>query len=406
MKYFLSSVTVSAVFFAMSMAEPVMAQNLRSVRGPAEIPPVSFQGQQYVDSRGCVFMRAGLSGQVTWVPRIGRDRRPICNDVTASQARARLAEQVAEVTPKTMKDVPSVAVRNSQNVGQPMATIASKMTPKSQIGVHAPVVVPGLTLKMPASSAPPSKVGTATNAGQSALCPKQAPVLQRMELRTGGTVLVCTAGDGLAMGWVSPRMQGVGAAIENPPGQKVAFSGNIRPSTMPAPQGQTVKSAQVVIAGQAVHAYQSPDKTTYVAAWKDDRLNPLRGMGNAQGWAAQDQIWTRTTPAQTIPDAGQKKMSQNNQRISNSTMSRSVQGVTAVPNGARYVQVGTFGNPQNVNNVGSSLAALGLPVAKSRISKAGKDMVIVFAGPFSSTGAAQDALGKAREAGFADAFLR
>jgi cell division septation protein DedD len=46
---------------------------------PAELPPAAFQGQQYVDSRGCMFVRAGTAAKVLWVPRVSRDGQPQCS---------------------------------------------------------------------------------------------------------------------------------------------------------------------------------------------------------------------------------------------------------------------------------------------------------------------------------------
>lgn len=398
MRYFLSGATVLAMISFASFAEPVAAQNLRSVGGPAETPPASFQGQQYVDSRGCVFMRAGLSGRISWVPRIGRDRRPICNDVTAAEASARLSSP--ETTP--------LIVPKTQNVGQPMATIASKIAPKPQVGVLAPVVVPGLVA--PAQNRVPSPTYVPSDrmiaaASQSGVCPQAAPNLQRMALRTGGTVMVCTRGDGSASGWLPPNLQGVGASISHPSGQEVGFAGAVQSDDHPS------NRVQVVIAGQPVQAHQVPEAITYVAAWKDGRLNPQRGIGSAQGWAAQDQVWTRTTPARSIaPQSqlkiGQKAAPQSTLRVSTASMSTRQQAKMIAADGSQFVQIGTFGNPQNVANAGGRLAALGLPVSKSKTSKSGRDLVIVFAGPFATDQDAQTALGIVRGAGFSDAFLR
>lgn len=408
---------------------PAFAQSVAAVGGPAEAPPAGFSGQQYVDSRGCVFMRAGFGGQVTWVPRIGRDRKPMCDAVTPSQAAARLAQGDT-----------AAPLGDTQDVGAPMDTIASDMTAGRKTGVFAPIAVPGTeqgasapravartqgtsaivpraAIQIPnlASAAPSATYGGGVSGA--AACPASAPVLQAIPLSTGGSVTVCTRGDGSATGWVSPNYRGVGAALRAGQGQQsgaalagLVHAGGGQVHNGAASSGQSGRYVQTVIAGQQIIAQRSAPQT-YEAAWDDDRLNPYRGLGTATGWSQQAQVWTQKVPAQTLADVAQKKAqrsavtAQSGTRLTASSMSAGGQSQAAA-GGRIYVQVGTFGQPANAQNAAGRLSGLGLPVASAKGMRGGQQLVAIMAGPFASAADASAALSMARSAGFGDAFIR
>lgn len=59
------------------LAGPGLARDLIT---PAELPPPDFRGQQYQDSRGCLFVRAGEGSQTVWIPRVSRQGAAICGE--------------------------------------------------------------------------------------------------------------------------------------------------------------------------------------------------------------------------------------------------------------------------------------------------------------------------------------
>ena len=58
----------------------LMAATVRAEVRPAELPPAGYAGLQYVDSRGCAFLRAGTDGKPVWVPRVSAGGALSCDN--------------------------------------------------------------------------------------------------------------------------------------------------------------------------------------------------------------------------------------------------------------------------------------------------------------------------------------
>lgn len=403
---------VSVAMFAAVMGPIVAsAQTVAQIGQPAERPPASFKGAQYVDSRGCVFMNASYAGGAQWVARVDRKHKVLCGypPTFGAKPAIEVAEDVAPVAPvkvAPVKTAPVVVaatpvVVKPAKANAPMATVASAMMPEAVVVAPVPQVrvqrpAAGLVAALPTPAQSYERVAAGPAPGKIG-CYTSAPVAEVVRLRNGGTAVVCTRGDGTLTGWrppIYPRGAGVGAALSEP---------------VQVARADTTGVGRVA----AAPAYASaavPDVVVpkgYKLAWTDDRLNPQRGVGTAAGQAAQDQLWTRKVPAQLISDV-QKAKTRKHPPVAAVTVSSKGQAEVApkAVRGGAWVQIGTFGVAANAAGAAAQLQALGLPVAKSKLHRGGKDLQIVMAGPFGSGADAQAALRMARGAGFGDAYIR
>jgi hypothetical protein len=385
------------------------AQSLASVGGPRELPPSSFAGQQYVDSRGCVFLKAGYGGQVNWVPRVNAQRKALCGfPPTFAKVQIEIADEAPAPAPAVVAAAPvpvapapqprtaaiDPATYTPAPYVPPGATTRAAPAPTVRVTAPAPYTdrAPTGTYEVASSGPGPGKIG----------CYTSAPVAEVVRLRNGGTAVVCTRGDGGVSGWrspVYPHGSPPGIAL-NDPVAHVPVARAAQDPTRVASRAATVTYAAAATAPKPPKGYR--------LAWSDDRLNPLRGQGTTEGMAAQDQIWTRDVPARLVAQEPRRRVQvtvSSKSAPSQSAPSQSAPRPSAATRGA-LVQVGTFGVPANADGAAARLSALGLPVARGRTAKAGQTLQIVFAGPFASGAEAQAALSAARRAGFADAFLR
>ena len=85
---------------ALSLSNSLAAESLANSTGPAELPPVGFTDAQYVDSKGCVYIRAGQGGTVQWIPRVNRLRQVICGFAPSFKS---AVSQKAQVNPLSIQ---------------------------------------------------------------------------------------------------------------------------------------------------------------------------------------------------------------------------------------------------------------------------------------------------------------
>ncbi len=128
----------------------LQAQTLSQNPVPAEFPPSTYTGAQYVDSQGCVFIRAGIDGNVTWVPRVTRDRKQVCG-ATPSLPTAQTTAAAPVPAPDVEQIVPG---DGAPETPEPSRTAAGQTPPAPQPPAPRPTSVVAVSAPAVSASAP------------------------------------------------------------------------------------------------------------------------------------------------------------------------------------------------------------------------------------------------------------
>ncbi len=370
--------TVSVVILSAGLfASPALANTVT----PAEMPPANYAASQYVDSKGCVFVRAGAAGNVTWIPRMDRARSHICNARPSAVARAPQA---------TTQGVRTAASAAAPAPAAPARTIlrSSQTRLPTTIAVTTPT-----TTNLLIGSTRSTRTTTTT------VATNRVPLTTTRTTPRASTqhqqASSCTGASALSRQYINHGQHGPVRCgpqpvhpmdVHRPNGARpTATTGGVIAATLGRPPFEAVNAQPRTPAG-------------YRVAWDDGRLNPNRGNRAATQVATAPHVNRTATTVST----------RNAPAATRAAAAPAPQGRVSVSVGVghRFVQVGTYREMNNAQRAIRALQQLGLPAARSVITSRGQEYQVVLAGPYSSAQSLGNALHKARQAGFHDAITR
>lgn len=299
---------------------------------PAEFPPSSFTGTQYVDSRGCVFIRGGVDGSSNWIPRVDQNRNLICGfepslPQIATSEPAAPASQPSDVEivieapaqPSTAQPSPTVAQAQPQAASAEPAPAAAAEPAQEPVSEPREVRVVTAT---PIEVQPPETMAPRENT-----CRWASDISEQYMRAPAGINVRCGPQEDIQMRRTgrsdqtsSPRM------IRQPPTTEMIRQASLNRQPVPltrseatkalsrgesilvlAPgQTTTVVSRDTRVVPEAVYANQVASTRGvvipegYEPVWEDDRLNPRRAHQTLGGIADTEMVWTNTVPRRLI----------------------------------------------------------------------------------------------------------